>query len=54
LLQHRTTGPEWLTGGAFGPEAGVLPFIILILAGVLSVILLVRSGVPFKVHESFK
>lgn len=54
LLQHRITGPEWLTGGAFGPEAGVLPFIILILAGVLSVVLLVRSGVPFKVHESFK
>ncbi len=54
LLQHRITGPEWLTGGAFGPEAGVLPFIILILAGVISVVLLVRSGVPFKVHESFK
>ncbi len=37
LIQHRVTGPDWLTGGAFGPEAGVLPLFILAVVGVLSI-----------------
>ena len=53
LIQTTVTGPEWLTGGGFGPEAGALPHLILVLAGVLSVVLLVRMGVGAKVHPSF-
>jgi membrane protease YdiL (CAAX protease family) len=53
LIQHRVTGPEWLTGGGFGPEAGLLPHVILVLAGILSIVLLVRMGVAAKVHPSF-
>jgi hypothetical protein len=31
LIQHSLSGPKWLMGGVFGPEAGiiVLPAIIL-------------------------
>lgn len=53
IIQHRVTGPDWLTGGNFGPEAGILPHVILVLAGILSVVLLVRMGVAAKVHPSF-
>ncbi len=53
IIQSRVNGPEWLTGGSFGPEAGLLPHLILLLAGVLSVYLLIRMGVAAKVHDSF-
>lgn len=53
VIQHRVTGPDWLTGGSFGPEAGLLPHVILLLAGVLSIVMLMRMGVAAKVHPSF-
>jgi hypothetical protein len=44
LLRHTTSGPELWTGGAFGPEAGllVIPAIIL---GSLMVIAYTRSAI---------
>lgn len=44
LIQHRVTGPDWLTGGGFGPEAGVLPLVILALVGGYSVVLVARMS----------
>lgn len=31
LIEHKISGPGWITGGSFGPEAGilVLPFVVL-------------------------
>jgi len=38
ILQTDTVGPHWLTGGAYGPEAGLFTFLVLI----VGIIVLVR------------
>ena len=38
ILQTETAGPQWLTGGAYGPEAGLFTFLVL----VIGIIVLVR------------
>jgi hypothetical protein len=35
LLNSSIRGPVWLTGGTVGPEASVMAFIVLALAGVI-------------------
>lgn len=35
LLAGRTTGPDWLTGGAFGPEASVISIVVCLVAAAL-------------------
>ncbi|MGI4719158.1 MAG: CPBP family intramembrane glutamic endopeptidase [Janthinobacterium lividum] len=41
LLQGRLTGPEWLTGGAYGLEASVVTFVVM---GAASIVLLRRAA----------
>lgn len=41
LFTARFTGPAWLTGGAFGPEASVVAVVLCLAAGI---VLLVRSS----------
>jgi ethanolamine transporter EutH len=45
LVHHTVTGPELWTGGAFGPEAGLIIFPALLL-GSLLVIFYTRSRTP--------
>lgn len=44
LAQGRFSGPTWLTGGAFGPEAGLPALVVGGVAGALAVIWMVRRG----------
>jgi len=44
LAQGELTGPSWLTGGAFGPEAGLPALVVGGAAGVLAVVWMVRRG----------
>jgi membrane protease YdiL (CAAX protease family) len=44
LARGGLSGPAWLTGGAFGPEAGVPAFLVGGVAGVLAVVWMIRRG----------
>ncbi|HEX5323556.1 MAG TPA: type II CAAX endopeptidase family protein [Capsulimonadaceae bacterium] len=44
LYQARFTGPPWLTGGAFGPEASVIALIVGTIAGLLLLRVAIRAG----------
>lgn len=44
LLITRRTGPEWLTGGAFGLEASVVAMVVATLAGLVLLLMAIRGG----------
>ena len=44
LFDLPLSGPEWLTGGAFGPEASLVTVAICTLAGLYFVVRTIRSG----------
>jgi membrane protease YdiL (CAAX protease family) len=44
LLQLKRTGPDWLTGGDFGPEGSVVTLVVCTAAGVTLLVLAVRRG----------
>jgi membrane protease YdiL (CAAX protease family) len=44
LLQAKLTGPNWLTGGAFGAEGSVIALLICAAAGILLVAQAVKKG----------
>lgn len=44
LLQGRLTGPEWLTGGAYGLEASVLTLLVMALGSIFLLRHAIRAG----------
>ena len=44
LIKPLITGPAWATGGAFGPEGGLIAVVICTLAGILLLYLAARRG----------
>jgi hypothetical protein len=42
IVQTNTAGPRWLTGGAYGPEAGLFTFIVLIV-GIVALVRVTRD-----------
>lgn len=54
IIQIQQGGPDWWTGGAFGPEAGLIGiFGILLILG-LSLLYLKWSGVKLRYAEQFR
>lgn len=43
-LQSELTGPEWLSGGAFGPEASVVTMLVCLAVSIALAIVAVRRG----------
>lgn len=54
LLQIRETGPDFITGGGFGPEAGLMGALGSILILALSYAYILKSQGPVQLHEKFK
>jgi uncharacterized protein len=44
LFKPVISGPEWATGGAFGPEGGLLALVLCTAAGVVMLVMAHRRG----------
>jgi hypothetical protein len=44
MIGVRFTGSDWLTGGAFGPEASVVAVAVCLVAGVAFLVMAQRNG----------
>jgi membrane protease YdiL (CAAX protease family) len=53
LFTLKPAGPEWFTGGAFGPEGGVAGVLALLLGTVLLLLYFKITGIQVRLHERF-
>lgn len=54
LLQIRETGPDLMTGGSFGPEAGLMGIMGLMVILALFYLYARNAGYPIRLHDSFR
>ncbi|WP_020404668.1 CPBP family intramembrane glutamic endopeptidase [Gracilimonas tropica] len=54
IIQIQQSGPDWWTGGAFGPEAGVIGIIGILLILGISLLYLKWKGVKLELAEPFR
>ena len=54
IIQIQQGGPDWWTGGAFGPEAGVIGIIGILLILGISLLYLKQTGIKLELAEPFK
>lgn len=52
LLSREVTGPDWITGGDFGPEAGVTGLVAMVLGAIATVGWVKLRGGALGVHRS--
>ncbi|MEX0724320.1 MAG: type II CAAX endopeptidase family protein [Gracilimonas sp.] len=52
VIQIQQDGPDWWTGGAFGPEAGLIGILGILLILGLSVLYLKKTGVKLTLSET--
>lgn len=53
IIQVQQGGPDWWTGGAFGPEAGIIGILGILLIIIMSVGYLKFTGVQLKLNTAF-
>jgi len=52
LIKHTITGPNWMTGGSFGPEAGIVVIPVVLLALMVMFLWTVkRNDTPWNRHK---
>jgi hypothetical protein len=44
LMQWSVAGPDWLTGGGFGPEGSAITLVVLIIGSLLVIAFALRKG----------
>jgi cell division protein FtsX len=53
IIQIQQGGPDWWTGGSFGPEAGLIGILGILLILALSVYYLKQTGVEINYAKPF-
>jgi len=54
LIQLKQGGDQFLTGGSFGPEGGLIGTIGILLVMCLCFLLIKQTGIALEIHQNFK